>query len=366
MTRALHGVGGSAGGAVRLAGIDLALEAGSLTVLLGLARSGKTALMRVMAGLDRPDAGRVLADGVDVTGRPARDRGVAMVYRQFINYPSMTVYDNIAAPLRRRRVAAPDIERRVRETARLMRLGGVLDRRPAALSGDQQQRTAIARALVRDADPLFLDEPLANLDRGPRDVLRGELRDIFRQSGAAVVYATAEPREALLLGGVTVVMDQGRVLQTGPTLDVYHAPASTRVGQIFSDPPMNLIYGVVADGEALLGRGVRLPLAGHLCNLAPAPYCFGARANHLSVTRRTRGDVPFAATVELAEINGSETLVHVNHDGVSWVVRQDGVHRPTPGEAIGVFLDPRRLFAFDGDGRLAAAPDMGLDGGGMA
>ena len=159
--------------------------------------------MRLMAGLDTPTVGRILANGVDVTGVSVRRRSVAMVYQQFVNYPSLTVYENIASPLRVAGVSCGEIDSRVGEAARFLRLDQLLQRLPGQLSGGQQQRTAIARALVKRADLVLLDEPLADLDYKLREEMREELPKVFAQSGAILVYATTEPVEALLLGGVT-------------------------------------------------------------------------------------------------------------------------------------------------------------------
>src|SRR3712207_2404185 len=153
-----------------------------------------------MAGLDRPSAGRVLAEGVDVTGLAVRRRSVAMVYQQFINYPTLSVFENIASPLRVSRLPRAEVEGRVREAAKLLRLEPYLARKPLELSGGQQQRTAIARALAKRAALVLMDEPLANLDYKLREELREELPKLFAQSGAVFVYATTEPAEALLLG----------------------------------------------------------------------------------------------------------------------------------------------------------------------
>ena len=177
--------------------VSLTLERGTLSVLLGPTLSGKTSIMRLLAGLDRPTTGRVLVDGKDVTGFDVRQRSVAMVYQQFINYPSLTVYENIASPLRVQGRPREEIDRRVQEAAKLLRLEPYLKRTPLQLSGGQQQRTAIARALVKGADLVLLDEPLANLDYKLREELRTELPRIFEASGAIFVYATTEPSEAL-------------------------------------------------------------------------------------------------------------------------------------------------------------------------
>jgi glycerol transport system ATP-binding protein len=309
-----------------------------------------------MAGLDRPNEGGILVDGRDVTGTSVRHRDVAMVYQQFINYPSFTVFDNIASPLKRRGMNRTEVAERVRKAAATLRIEPLLDRLPNELSGGQQQRTALARALVKDAGLLLLDEPLVNLDYKLREELREELREIFKSRRSIVVYATTEPLEALMMGGNTVVLHEGRVLQAGITVEVYHRPASVRVGQTFSDPPMNLVEGMVAADEAVLGRELRVPLANQLSALGEGRYHFGLRANHLFVTRQGPSDLEFTAPVELAEISGSETFLHVDLGSVSWVAQEFGVHPMALGEEINLFFDPRNLFAFTEDGRLAAAP----------
>ena len=352
---ALEGVSKRVDNEVHLDGIDLVFRSG-LTVLIGPTLAGKTSLMRMMAGLDRPTAGRVTVDGRDVADVPVQKRRVAMVYQQFINYPSLKVWDNIASPLKVAGVDRAEIDRRVRETAELLHIDNLLDRLPGELSGGQQQRTAMARALVKDAELLLFDEPLVNLDYKLREELRTEMREIFARRNAIVVYATTEPVEALLLGGETVVMDEGRVLQHGRTLDVYLNPATLRVGEVFSDPPMNTADGELADGEVRLGGGVRFPARAHLADLAPGRYRFGVRANHLSVQRRGDEDVAVTAQVELAEVNGSETFVHARHDDIAWVVQEEGVHSVGVGGEVTVYLQPGSLYAFDTQGLLVAAP----------
>jgi len=339
---------------------SLTLAPGSVNVLLGPTTAGKTSLMRIMAGLDAPSSGRVLIDGVDVTGRSVRKRDVAMVYQQFINYPNFTVYDNIASPLRRAGLARDEVDRRVRDAAARLRIEPFLDRLPAGLSGGQQQRTALARALVKDAQLLLLDEPLVNLDYKLREELRVELRELFAKGKAIVVYATTEPLEALMLSGNIIVMAEGRVLQNGPTIQVHGNPASVRVGEVFSDPPMNMGPAAVANGAATLGTDLRIPLAGHLAKLDAGSYTFGVRAPYLSLKRSAPTQIGFHASVDLAEVSGSETFVRVEHGGLAWIVQEEGVHTIGIGTQIEVFLDPMHIFAFDGSGRLVASP--GNDG----
>jgi glycerol transport system ATP-binding protein len=361
MSLRLEAVGRTVAGVRHLSDISLELRPGTLNVLLGPTLSGKTSLLRLMAGLDRPSQGRLFEDGRDVTGVAPERRAVAMVYQQFINYPSLTVFENIASPLRVRRLPAAEVERRVHEVARFVHIEELLGRLPAQLSGGQQQRCAIARALAKEARLLLLDEPLVNLDYKLREELRAELQALFARGQAIVVYATTEPMEALLLGGQLVVLDEGRVLQHGPALDLYHRPASTRVAEILSDPPINLIDGHVADGRIVLGGAVEIPPAPHLTGLASGAYRFGIRAGHLAVGPQRGGEVAIPAEVELAEISGSETFLHLRHGGVSWVVQSEGVHSYGLGEAVAMRLDPRYLFAFELAGRLCAAPDRALE-----
>src|SRR6188472_3563717 len=258
-------------------GVSLNLEPGTLSVLLGPTLSGKTSIMRLLAGLDKPTSGRVLVDGKDVTGVDVRKRSVAMVYQQFINYPSLSVYENIASPLRVQGKPRAEIEARVAEAARLLRLEPFLKRTPLQLSGGQQQRTAMARALVKGADLVLLDEPLANLDYKLREELRTELPRIFEASGAIFVYATTEPSEALLLGGRTVCMWEGEVLQAGDTSTVYRHPDTLRVAQVFSDPPLNVVGVEKTNGSVQYSGGVAAPAAGLYTKLADGPYRVGFR-----------------------------------------------------------------------------------------
>lgn len=319
----------------------LELARGTINVLLGRTLSGKTTLMRLMAGLDRPTAGRVFWNDGDVTGRPVRERDVAMVYQQFINYPSMSVYENIASPLRVKRVEARETDRRVRAAAELMKLDdALLGRRPLELSGGQQQRCALARALVKDAGLVLLDEPLANLDYKLREELRDEIPRVFADSGAIFVYATTEPHEALLLGGNTACLWEGRVTQFGPTAQVYRRPRDAVTAAVFSDPPMNFF--------ALKDEPAARSLAG-----AEAGACRGGfRAGHLSPDPVGPDALTFEAVVAGTEITGSESFIHVVSDHGRWVSRVRGVQDPEIGSAIPLYVDPAHVYVFGADGGL--------------
>ena len=347
----LRGVSKRVGGEVHLADVSLALEPGTLNVLLGPTLSGKTSLMRVMAGLDRPTAGEVRAGGRDVTGVPVRRRDVAMVYQQFVNYPTLTVRENIASPLRVRGADRATVEREVARAADLLRLGPHLDRTPLELSGGQQQRTAIARAIVKGAGLVLLDEPLANLDYKLREELREELPRLFADSGAVFVYATTEPSEALLLGGRTATLHEGRVTQFGPTVEIYREPADLATAAVFSDPPLNLLDAVLRGGAFEAG-GASIPAPE---GLADGRYTLAHRPHHLRLDP-VPGTVALDARVGAVEITGSETFVHLDHGGRDWTLLAPGVHDPAEGARIAVHLDPSRLMAFDVDGRAAEAP----------
>jgi len=337
--------------------MDLAPQPGAVTVLLGATQAGKTSLMRVMAGLDKPSTGQVRVDGHDVTAMGVRERNVAMVYQQFINYPSMTVFDNIASPLKLRREKG--IDKTVRALAERLHIEMFLDRLPAALSGGQQQRVALARALAKNAPLMLLDEPLVNLDYKLREELREELAQLFASGDSTVIYATTEPGEALLLGGYTAVLDAGELLQYGPTAEVFHAPKSLRVARAFSDPPMNLIEAdAVAQGVQLKAGpslDIILPASTDLPASASRSLTLGVRAAALRVNPRP-GDVALDGHVELAEISGSDTFVHV-HTAVGELVAQlTGVHFFDLGAPITLHLAAQQAYVFDAQGKLLVAP----------
>jgi len=349
----LQGVAKDVQGQRHIHKTDLSLEPGTMNVLLGPTLAGKTTLMRLMAGLDTPTEGRVIVGGTDVTGMRLQDRKVAMVYQQFINYPSMTVYDNIASPLRILKMSRKEIDAAVRGTAEMLRLDGLLDRKPLELSGGQQQRCALARALVKKADLVLLDEPLANLDYKLREELREEIPRIFKESGAIFVYATTEPEEALLLGGHTATMWEGRVTQFGPATEVYRQPIDATTARVYSDPPMNFIT-CRKDGHRLVfEHGVQAPADGAFADLGDGDYLAGFRPNHLRLNAHDGASVAFGCEVGISEITGSETFLHLRHGEADWVALVHGVHHLEAGRAVELWLDPKHVYLFEPNGRLA-------------
>jgi glycerol transport system ATP-binding protein len=268
-----------------------------------------------------------------------------MVYQQFINYPSLTVYENIASPLRVARKSASEIETRVTQLAETLRLTQFLARYPAELSGGQQQRTALARALAKGAELLLLDEPLINLDYKLREELRAELTQLFAGGRTTVVYATTEPLEALQLGGHTTLLAAGRVLQSGPTLEVFRRPATLEAARAFSDPPLNVI-------PASAVEGMRLPSG----VAAATEVLLGVRAHEFSLAGAS-GQIALRGRVELAEISGSETFIHLARDDVRLVAQIPGVHDLPLNEPCTLYIRPTSLYGFDRSGRLLFAPE---------
>ncbi|WP_020590523.1 ABC transporter ATP-binding protein [Kiloniella laminariae] len=356
MTLTLENVWKTVGDEVHIAEANLSLERGTLNTLLGSTLSGKTSLMRLMAGLDKPTRGRVLFDGQDVTGVRVQDRNVAMVYQQFINYPALSVYENIASPLRIAKAPADEIDRKVRDAAAMMKLEPMLERTPSELSGGQQQRTALARALVKGADLVLLDEPLANLDYKLREELREELPKVFAESGAVFVYATTEPTEALLLGGNTATLHEGRVTQFGPTLDIYRNPGNLLTADVFSDPPMNTLPVSIRGGVVSHGEILSAPATDVLSKVPDGDYVIGFRPNHLHLHNREAGFIAVKTRVAVTEITGSESFVHVDFGGQRWVSLTHGVREVEIDSNIEVYLEPSKCFVFDAAGKLVAGP----------
>jgi glycerol transport system ATP-binding protein len=353
----LRKISRTVGKTMYLSDISLTLEAGTLNILLGPTLSGKTSLMRIMAGLDKPTSGAIFQDGREVTGVRVQKRNVAMVYQQFINYPNLTVYENIASPLRIADVPVAERDKTVQRVAELLKLTDILGRHPLELSGGQQQRTALARALAKGADLVLLDEPLANLDYKLREELREELPKIFAATGSIFVYATAEPSEALLLGGKTATLHQGTVSQFGTTVDVFRHPANLIAAQTFSDPPLNLLP-VSKQGATLSHSGqLNIELTDkRLTDLEDGSYTLAVRPYHLKLVRDPGHTVSLWATVVITEITGSESYIHIDVDGVRWVVLAHGIHSFAIQESVEVFLNPDQLYIFREDGTPAALP----------
>ncbi len=325
-----------------------------MNVLLGPTLAGKTSMMRLMAGLDEPTTGRLLWNGADVTGKRVQDRAVAMVYQQFINYPAFTVYENIASPMRLLGKPKAEIDAAVTSTAALLGLAPMLQRKPLELSGGQQQRCALARALVKGAGLVLLDEPLANLDYKLREELRAEIPRIFEESGAVFVYATTEPEEALLLGGNTATLWEGRVTQFGPTRRVYREPGRRHHGAGLLQSADELPRDRQDRRPAAFRRRGRRHRPAAARRASRRRYLAGFRPNHLGLDPRGAGTWSSPSTVTVTEFTGSETFVHMDHDGDRWVGLGHGVRDLPAGSRHKAYLDPAHVDVFGEGGGLVA------------
>lgn len=343
---------------------ELELVAEEFNILLGTTLAGKTTMMRIMAGLEKPTTGEVWFDGQNVTGLSVQKRDVAMVYQQFINYPNFTVYDNIASPMRLMKLDKKAIDKAIHEVAELLKLTPMLQRLPNELSGGQQQRTALARALVKQARLILLDEPLANLDYKLREELREELPKLFRNTGSTVVYATTEPTEALLLGGYTAALFEGRVLQFGETGEAYRQPANRQSAQVFSDPPINIIDVKLEHGAIALPGGEQWRAREDIAALPAAEYQLGVRPHHVfldtsksvdTAATPAAGFEKIAAKVLLTEISGSESTVHAEAGKDTWISLNRGIHPLDKGQMVDLLIDTRQCLLFDKRGNLVAS-----------
>lgn len=336
--------------------VSFEVNDGDFATLLGATGSGKTSLLRLIAGIDRPDSGRVLYDGKDVTHLPVQKRSIAFVYQQFVNYPSLTIFENIASPLRVSKAApsSAEITKRVEEVAELLGLRHVLKHRPEEVSGGQQQRTAIARALIKDSKFMFLDEPLANLDYKLREELRGELKRIFRERGGCAIYATPEPVDALSMASHVGYMQRGRLVQYGPTQEVYKQPCHRDVGAYFSYPEMNVLPAEAVENGGnqmlVISESLQIPWPFGADSYTPGACLVGIRAHALrAVDTRTDGDVVFGGTVELAEVVGSDTEVRLHH-GVHRLVSLIPMLKSFPlGSEARFCLSPEDCYLFDAE-----------------
>lgn len=328
---------------------SLTLKPGGFNILLGTTLSGKTTLMRLMAGLEKPTIGEVWASGQNVTGLAVQKRSVAMVYQSFINYPSFTVYENIASPLKVAGLGKKEIDDKVHRFADLLKLTPMLNRLPKELSGGQQQRTALARALVKGAELVLLDEPLANLDYKLREELRDELPKLFEDTGATVVYATTEPMEALMLGGHTATLKKGRVVQFGKTSEIYHRPGTLDSAEVFSDPPVNTAVIAKRGDQAVLGEVASWKVPEGLAALPDGEYKIALRPHHLITEKK---GVEIAGIVQIAEISGSESIIRVKVNGNIWVSQTQGIHSFVYGDKARFYFDANHCMYFGADDKL--------------
>ncbi len=314
--------------------VSLKIEAGEFAVLVGPSGSGKSTLLRMIAGLEEISGGTCSIGGRVVNRLPPKKRGVAMVFQNYALYPHMTVFENLAFALKVQGLKRAEIAERVRKIAGIVELEDYLQRKPAQLSGGQRQRVAMARAMVRDTGLFLLDEPLSNLDAKLRTQMRVEIRKLHDRLGATSIYVTHDQTEAMTLADKIVVLNDGRIEQTGTPDELYENPQTLFVAGFLGSPPMNFFPGrmVGLDGDVTVG----------------------VRPERLRLERRGVDDLHLQARLELIEYLGSSALLHCNAAGVKLVVETQGggKPRPTPGCAINLFteLDSLHRYRADGNG----------------
>ena len=330
---------------------DLFFQKNSINILLGSTLAGKTTLMQIMAGLEKPTSGEIWFNNKNVTGMAVQKRNVSMVYQQFINYPNFTVFDNIASPLKITGINSDEIKKKVGEVAELLKLSGMLNKKPNELSGGQQQRTALARALVKDSGLILLDEPLANLDFKLREELREELPRLFENRECIVIYATTEPSDALLIGGNTATLMEGKVIQYGKTIDVYNKPSNLMSAKVFSDPPINISdIKKTGDTFSLLNDSVKWESSN--VRIKDGNYKVGIRPHNITTYKEGNNSVEIKGKVLISELSGSESLIHFRNSNSNWVSLSNGTHQMNVGQEAKLYMNVDEFMYFDQNNKL--------------
>ena len=327
----LEGVTKSFGGHLATDDISLVIPDRQFTVFVGPSGCGKTTLLRLIAGLEDIDAGRLLIDGVDMARVQPAARGLAMVFQSYALYPHMSVRANLGFALKVTRRPKQEIAERVDRVAKMLNLELLLDRKPAALSGGQRQRVAIGRAIVRQPKAFLFDEPLSNLDAELRAQMRFEIRRLQQELGTTAVYVTHDQAEAMTMADQIVVFKDGRIEQAGTPMEIYQRPANKFVAGFIGSPRMNFLTGALAAGWGAATVGIR--------------------PQHLSIAPGGA----WRATVQTIEHLGSESFAHVRVDsGESLVARCDVDLKIAPSDTVGLIVDDRLVHRFDADGRAQA------------
>jgi sn-glycerol 3-phosphate transport system ATP-binding protein len=330
-----------AGGVTALKGLNLTVANGEFLILVGPSGCGKSTALRLLAGLDKPTSGEIKIGGTTVNQLSPGQRDIAMVFQNYALYPHMTVYRNLAYGLRQRRTPRPEIDRRVRETADLLQISELLDRKPGQLSGGQRQRVAMGRALVRQPQAFLLDEPLSNLDAKLRNQVRGDLKRLHRELPVTSIYVTHDQVEAMTLGDRLCVMSGGEVQQIGTTDDIYNRPANTFVAAFMGSPPMNLMPGVVRAGVLHVNDSAVTAV-----HEPDGPVTVGVRPEHLQL-HTSRADGMIAAVVDFVEPLGSHVLVTALVGETRVIVQAAADVALDAGTRIGLAAPPERTYFFD-------------------
>jgi multiple sugar transport system ATP-binding protein len=352
-----------AGGSRALARFDLTIEDGERMVVVGPSGCGKSTVLRLLAGLEEPSAGRLRIGDRVVNDLSSQERNVAMVFQDYALYPHMTVRANLAFPLKMRRLSRTETEAKISGVAEMLDLGSLLDRLPKQLSGGQRQRVAMGRALVREPSVFLLDEPLSNLDARLRGQVRAEIAELQRRTGTTMLYVTHDQSEAMTLGDRVAVLQGGVLQQVATPRELYERPANVFVASFVGSPPMNVfpaeIAAEVAAGDGLVLRfgEQRLPLSRALATGSLPPdgaIRAGIRPEAFRVASSEDTAAALKVRVEGIEWLGHETLAHVRvgggADAISLVVRLTGMQPLAVGEDLGLEVDASAIHLFDADG----------------
>jgi multiple sugar transport system ATP-binding protein len=334
--------------------VSFDVKDGELFVLLGPTGAGKTTALRIIAGLERQDTGRVTFDGEVMDGRPPAERDIAFVFQQYSLYPTMSVFDNLAFPLRSplRKTPEAEIRQRVNEAAEKLRISHLLERKTARLSGGEMQRVSIGRAIVRDPRIFLMDEPLSNLDAKLRESLRVELQHIQKTRHSTTLYVTHDQVEALTLADRIAVLRNGQIVQLGTAEDIYDRPANTFVAQLVGTPRINLLRSTYADRQVQIGgSGVKLPVAPNHNGQLPATLTLGIRPEHVAPA----SDGEFSGQLALVEPLGAETVLHISLGEQSILSMVSGISGYRIGEHVRFNIAHDHLHFFGREGvRLSA------------
>ena len=334
--------------------VSLHFEPGKMYTILGRTLSGKTTLLKTIAGLLTPDSGSISFEGNDFLSIPVWNRNIAMVYQQFINYPHLNVQENIEFPLKQRKMNSSLIDKEVSQAIRQVGLLGFESRKIQELSGGQQQRVALARSLAKKAKILLLDEPLVNLDYKLREGLREEFKKLFsgeEASQSILIYASTDPLEAMQLNGDTIVIDEGQILQSGSAKEVFENPSSAKVAEITNDPAMNINEGLIKDNKLILNQDIIFPLPNHLKSIHQGKYLIGIRATDLYLDNQS-----FNFDVDISEISGSETFLHLHNQDVKCVATIEEVKTYEVNDRVKINFDLSKIYLFKESGELLHSP----------
>jgi multiple sugar transport system ATP-binding protein len=336
-----------------LTGLDLEVEQSEFLVLLGPSGCGKSTLLNTIAGLIDASAGQIWIGGRNVTWEEPKDRDIAMVFQSYALYPRMTVRGNLSFGLKVARLPRPEIERRVGLAAEMLKIGQLLDRRPASLSGGQRQRVAIGRALVREASVFLFDEPLSNLDAQLRAELRVEIKRLHQRIGATMIYVTHDQIEALTLADRIAVMESGVIQQLGTPQEIYARPAKRFVAAFVGSPAMNFVAGKLvpsASGPQFQGGGLAVALRGYdFAQRAEEgrPVTLGVRPEHVAFAESVNGADVLSATVEMLEPMGAESLVWCRLGETPLSMRVAGHTRIAAGDTLPLVIPVEHVSLFD-------------------